>query len=149
MKEENQGELKDWRGVPINIGDTVIYTASHGRSSSLVEATVKSFTASGRVILDVVRESFGYRAGKPVNVAADRVTVANGLPKANVPTMRERKLVDKERLLARYKDDLVTLEAGQQLEPEWRNRNRDYYTPDYVRVIIEELEVEIAELRNS
>jgi len=92
MPEEFE-ELKDWRGTPINVGDTVIYASPKGRSCSFVEGTVKSFSPTN-VVVYVVRESFGgsSRTNPTVNVRPDRVTVVNGLPASTTRTVLELKL---------------------------------------------------------
>lgn len=82
---------RDWRGVPIVVGGTVIYGAPVGRSIAMVEGTVESFTKSGRVNVRVVRRAYGYSEMKQVvHVGQDRVTVVTAMPDPLMPTEAEK-----------------------------------------------------------
>jgi len=89
---EEHEPLTDWRGTPINIGDTLIYASPKGRSCSFVEGRVKSFSPTNVVVIPI-RESFGYTRTNPtVNVRPDRVTIVADLPPSNKPTVLEQKI---------------------------------------------------------
>lgn len=81
----------DWRGTPITPGRTVIYGAGVGRSIALVEATVEGFTKSGRVNVRIVRRAYGGASADVVHVGADRLTIVDALPAAEVPTAAEER----------------------------------------------------------
>jgi hypothetical protein len=86
---------RDWRGVPITIGALVIYGAPVGRSIAMVEATVESFTKTGRVNVRPVRRAYGghfWRDSRDtVHVGQDRLTVVGELPTPLMPTEEEKR----------------------------------------------------------
>lgn len=112
---------RDWRGVPIVVGALVIYGAPVGRSISMVEATVESFTKSGRVNVRPVRRAYGggadygWDAKETVHVGQDRLTVVGELPPALMPTEAEKraayevKQAERKRVEATH---LMTLNSG-------------------------------------
>jgi hypothetical protein len=104
MPEEHQ-PVVDWRGTPINVGDTVIYASPKGRSCSFVEGTVKSF-GPANIVVYPVRESFGYTRTNPtVNVRPDRVTVVGELPPTSMETVLEKKVNAERRMLNLYVEE--------------------------------------------
>lgn len=90
---DEQTEFKDWRGIPITVGSTVVYGATVGRSVALVEAEVSGFTPSGRIRVKIIRRAYGstWASSKPqVDVGADRVTVVTELPPSDLPLHSEK-----------------------------------------------------------
>ena len=81
--------IRDWRGTPIEPGQTVIYGSSVGRSIQLVEGEVDSFTKSGRVRVRVIRRSYTTGSKEVVVVGADRLTIVESLPPTSNPTQVE------------------------------------------------------------
>lgn len=96
-------EILDARGVPIGVGNTVIYGFGVGRSIAMAEAIVlgdtsPSLTPSGRVRLKVVRRSYSDGEKPTVDVAPDRLVVLyqsrlyrgyRYLPESPLPTQTE------------------------------------------------------------
>ncbi len=86
----------DWRGVPLMVGQTVIYGgAGYNKSVDLVEAeVVELYTSKGqyptpKVKLKVIRRmSQKSWETETVNVAQNRVTAIESLPKAQLPTVQ-------------------------------------------------------------
>jgi hypothetical protein len=83
----------DWRGTPINVGDTVIYGGPVGRSIQQVEGLVEGFTKSGRVNVKITRRSYSTPGGdgdkRIVHVGTDRLTIVRVLPPTKLPTWDE------------------------------------------------------------
>ena len=68
----------DWRGVPIVIGQVVLYGSPVGRSFCMVEGEVVGFTRTGRVNVHVVRRAIGgWQTQDVVRVRPERVTVVS------------------------------------------------------------------------
>lgn len=102
---EEHEVLVDWRGTPINIGDTLIYASPKGRSCSFVEGRVKSFSPTNVVVIPI-RESFGYKRMNPtVNVRPDRVTIVRDLGPSSKPTVLEKKLNSLRKQLGVYTEE--------------------------------------------
>lgn len=87
----------DWRGTPINVGDTVIYGGPVGRSIQQVEGLVEGFTKTGRVNVKIMRRSYSTPWGRGgssdkrvVHVGADRLTIVQVLPPTKLPTWDEQ-----------------------------------------------------------
>lgn len=112
----------DWRGTPIEVGATVVYGASVGRSVALVEAVVDSFTPTGRVWLKVVRRSYGggwSEQASRVHVGPDRLTVVTKLPPTDVPTDHQRSIERIQQVISRHQELIAKLEAGEPPEFDW------------------------------
>ncbi len=97
---------RDWRGVDITPGATVIYGAGIGRSIALVEARVTLdeviATASGKIRLEVIRRAYGgwSEHGLSVKVGPDRLTIVDSLASSSLPTEHEKYLVREARVRA-------------------------------------------------
>lgn len=103
---DDEDGTKDWRGTPIVPGAPVIYAASVGRSTTLVEGEVVGFTKSGRVNVRVIRRSYGHAwvdSKDVVHVGHDRLLVINPdtLPPTTLPTQREGVAIQQARYAER------------------------------------------------
>lgn len=79
--------MKDWRGVEVKAGDTVIYTTRQGSSMTHTEATIESVDEYAAKAF-VVRRS--YNGGRDrVVVSGVHLTVVSGLPEATIGTNAE------------------------------------------------------------
>lgn len=86
--------MKDWRGVRVVVGDTVLYATRQGSSMTLVEGTVLSIEPStsqpyGRepqeqAVVHVTNDSWYsfHPRKKPARVGPRYITVVTGLPEA-------------------------------------------------------------------
>lgn len=87
--------MKDWRGVQVVVGDSVIYATRQGSSMTLVEGVVLEIEKDkhppyGRepgdvAVVHVVNESGGWKfepRKKPARVGERYITVVTGLPEA-------------------------------------------------------------------
>lgn len=99
--------VKDWRGTPINIGDTVVYGSGVGRSIQLNEAIVDGFheqkinswadETETKVKVRIIRRSYMQGTKPVVTVGADRITVVTTLPPCTLQTQGEKVAKDAER----------------------------------------------------
>lgn len=107
---------RDWRGTPIEVGQTVIYGAGVGRNIAMVEAEVEGFTDSGRVWLIVKHRAYGYTSSnspRRVHVGPDRLTVVTKLPPTDLPTEAEKSEADRQNSLKRYREAIEAIDAGE------------------------------------
>lgn len=103
-------EYKDWRGVPINIGDTVIYGAGVGQSIGMVQGIVDGFTKAGRVWIKIQYRAMSYSSSDSktrVHMGPDRITVVNDLPPTTIKTEKE-KAIDATHRQANYHREALT-----------------------------------------
>lgn len=116
-------ETNDWRGTPIEVGQTVIYGAPVGRSIAMVEAVVDGFTDSGRVWLLVRHRAYGGwgdNVKQRVHVGADRLTVVLELPPTELPLETDKAMDSAKGSLERLEKDLAALDAGGRAPHYWR-----------------------------
>lgn len=122
-------QTKDWRGVTIKEGQTVIYGAPVGRSIALVEAVVDGFTDSGRVWLKVKHRAYGdWGDSAPrVHVGHDRLTIIDSLPPTTLPDQGPKKKAEAKKKVARYTQALADLDSGKAKK---KYMARDAYLPN-------------------
>lgn len=102
----------DWRGTPINIGDTVIYGAPVGRSIAMVEGIVDGWTKSGRVNVRITRRAYGYAGKDVVHVGADRLTIVEKLPDSALPTATEAAIISMKNSIKSLKEQRDAVVTG-------------------------------------
>jgi hypothetical protein len=98
---------KDWRGTPIEVGQTVIYGSGVGSHSiQLNEATIEELpNENGRVKVRLVRRSYSQGTKPVVDVGHDRITIVTELPPSELQTQPEHAAESAERM-RRYKTHL-------------------------------------------
>ena len=137
---EEHEVLVDWRGTPINIGDTLIYASPKGRSCSFVEGRVKSFSPTNVVVIPI-RESFGYTRTNPtVNVRPDRVTIVRDLGPSSKPTVLEEKLESLRKLLGMYTEEQERRKLGLPETSSWLAGKSDERLSELVSELTAEIE---------
>lgn len=128
---------EDWRGTPINIGDTVIYGAPVGRSIAMVEGIVDSFTKTGRVNVKVVRRAYGLSGKDVVHVGPDRLTIVTKLPDTSKPDVKQEKIESLRRSVVHWQSIL-------------QNKKFDaYWTEEKVKHYLDESQSALWELENK
>lgn len=118
--------MKDWRGIDIVEGATVLYGVTSGHSINLVEGVVESVDEDKqKARVRIVRRKFRYNT-KPVTAVGNANITVVTLPESHVKTMAEV-VEDNERQRAEYKarqaaceHDWVTSEAGIYNRMSWR-----------------------------
>lgn len=141
-------EHVDWRGTPINIGDTVIYGSGVGQSIQLNEAEVVKFgnpslsydktKDTTKVTLRIIRRSYMQGTAPNVSVGADRLTVVTG---ALAPSTKQTQDEAKAEGQARW-EELKRIEATHDIEPShttYENYEHTYNSFGYnPRTVIEQ-----------
>lgn len=95
--------LNDWRGVPISVGDTVVYGAGVGSSVACVEAKVLRVDESkGRVQVEIIRRASGWGEKPVVFVGAFKVTVVSVLPDSPKLTQTDERIRTLKADIIRY-----------------------------------------------
>ncbi|WP_406324075.1 hypothetical protein [Streptomyces niveus] len=105
--------MKDARGVDIIEGASCVYGAPVGRSIAMAEGVIDGFTPSGRVWVKVVRRSYGGGSAERVHVGADRLVIVGQLPASPLMTQAEEQAEQRRKSIARYRERIAALEAGE------------------------------------
>jgi hypothetical protein len=82
--------MKDWRGITIAVGDTVLYATRGGSWMGMVEGVVESFIDDDSAAKIRIMRRQGGGTTELVTVSSRYMTVAN-LPEATTLTMLEDK----------------------------------------------------------
>ncbi len=114
--------IRDWRGIIIEPGLTVVYGGPVGRSIQMVEGEVVGFTKSGRVNVKVIRRAYTSGDRDVVHVGADRLTVVDALPPTTNATQAEESAVRAERRRRYQTHDIPSYWLNQH---PWTNPDRN------------------------
>jgi hypothetical protein len=81
--------MKDWRGVTVKVGDSVLYASRHSSWMGMVEGVVESFTDDGEAVKVRITRRQGSGYIQVVTVSNNYLTVVS-LPPSTEPTLVEK-----------------------------------------------------------